>query len=306
MPPVLPAGVLALLLALLPAAAGCTSDLMDDDPDGTARGAAASPAASGRHSGLPEPCGAVEEDRLRELLPEAGPEELTGEPALTFDTGRQAACSWRSPGESGTRELSVEFVRVVSYDPEISDDDQAALDFARSAAERDIPPLAGQDTAGQEEDGDGDTPGSADGTDDTAGSADSSDPSDPDNAADAGGTDSTDGTGESADPGSGDGTGGPAGWSGPAAGTSAPTSPVGELAPRSLEGIGHAAFIDDQLTPTNSGSRRDIVLTFHNANVIVTISYRETTGEDDGEPDSAVLQERVRKLAGQLAGLLDE
>ncbi|WP_165985191.1 hypothetical protein [Streptomyces sp. YIM 98790] len=299
LPAVLPAGALALLLALLPAAAGCTSDLMDDDADGTAGGAAASQAAPapGRHSGLPEPCGAVEEDRLRELLPEAGPEELTGEPALTFDTGRRAACSWRSPGETGTRELSVDFLRVVSYDPAVSDDDQAAADFALRAAERGIPPASDEDTTAEDDDDDGDDDATGEDTGEDTG-------------ADTGtGTDGGPGTGgdTGTDTGGEDGTAAAgAATAGTTAGSSGITSPGGELAPRALDGIGHAAFIDDRLTPTASGSRRDIVLTFHNANVIVTISYRETTGEAGAEPDSAVLQERVQNLARQLADRLEE
>jgi hypothetical protein len=121
--------------------AACSADLggTDDGAGAAPRGNAAAEPQTGQYSGLPEPCGSVNDDTLRDLLPGGEPEVYPGEPVVTYDTGRRVGCEWYNAGEASTQHLSVDFQRVISYDPAISDDDQAELDFEERAAEAGIP-----------------------------------------------------------------------------------------------------------------------------------------------------------------------
>ncbi|ARQ69364.1 hypothetical protein [Streptomyces marincola] len=188
-------------------------------------GGSAGSAQPGRYSGLPEPCGAVGADILRELLPGAEAEVYAGEPMVTYDTGRRVGCEWNSTAETATQRLTVDYQRVVSYDPDVSDDDQAALDFDERASEAGIP--------------------------------------------------------------------------------SAVPPPTDPLAPRPLDGIGQAAFIDDRQTASEPGERREITLAFRNANVIVTVTYAVSTTLPEPPLDSEQLQQRTRDVAQRLAQGLD-
>ena len=104
---------------------GGTEDTAGADPSGDTR----TTAQQGRYSGLPEPCGAVRPETLAELLPDAEPEVYAGDPLATCDTGRRVGCDWRHANGSDTQRLTVDFQRVISYEPEVSDDDQAERDF---------------------------------------------------------------------------------------------------------------------------------------------------------------------------------
>ncbi|MDT0343424.1 DUF3558 domain-containing protein [Streptomyces litchfieldiae] len=203
-----------------------------DDPAGTGPpGDSADTAQTGRYSGLPEPCGSVNGETLRELLPDGDPETYAGEPMETYDTGRRSGCDWSNTGDTDSQQLSVDFLRVISYDPAVSDDDQAQLDFQERATEAGIP----------------------------------------------------------------------------AAGTEPAIPPAEDaLDSRALEGLGDGAFIDDVLTETGQGDRRNVTVTFRNANVIVTVTYTVSTTLTDAPPDSARLQQRAQTVAQQLAGALDE
>lgn len=126
----------AAALAVAGLAAGCSTDLGDDGASGSGlTGSRSATAEPGRYSALPEPCGTVDEDTLHELLPGGEPAAYEGEPTATYDTGRRVGCEWNVPQETTARRLTVDFQRVLSYDPGISDDDQAELDFAAMAAE---------------------------------------------------------------------------------------------------------------------------------------------------------------------------
>ncbi len=135
----------AVRAALAAAAAGalvtgCSSGLDGtDDASGSEQpGGAADSAEPGRYSALPEPCDSVDVETLQQLLPGGDEETYAGEAMVTYDTGRRAGCEWRAPEDTVLRDLAVDFERVVSYDPEISDDDQASLDFETLAAEAGI------------------------------------------------------------------------------------------------------------------------------------------------------------------------
>ncbi|ONK13375.1 hypothetical protein [Streptomyces sp. MP131-18] len=215
-----------LALAAVCGFAACTADGdADDTADSGTPGGSQGSAQPGRYSGLPEPCGAVNGDTLRDLLPGAEAEVYAGEPMVTYDTGRRVGCEWNNTADSGTQRLAVDFQRVISYDPDVSDDDQAALDFEERAADAGLP---------------------------------------------------------------------------------AATPPAEDTgAPRTLDGIGQAAFIDDRQTGTDPGERREITLAFRNANVIVTVTYTVSTPLTDLPLDSTQLQQRTQTVAQHLAEGLD-
>ncbi|MEV1010150.1 hypothetical protein [Streptomyces sp. NPDC049881] len=95
--------------------------------------------APGRFSGLPEPCGAIPAETLRELLPGGAAEDYAGEPRVTYDTGRRVGCSWGTVDGADAYRLAIGMLRVVSYDPAVSDDDQAERDFEERATDAGIP-----------------------------------------------------------------------------------------------------------------------------------------------------------------------
>ncbi|MDB1087896.1 hypothetical protein PJ985_09995 [Streptomyces sp. ACA25] len=256
----------AAAAALIFGLAACTAGTGGDDRGngGSTAETAATPLEPGTHSGLPEPCGAVSEEQLDVLLPGADPEVRTGQPDLTYDTSRRVGCQWRSSTETGAHHLAVDFHRVISYHPGISDDDQAALDFAARSEAAGIP--SPEDPAVTPESS-GSPPGSG-------GTGDGPSP-DPDPTRPGGG-----GTaGEGADSG----------------------SPTGEQAPRALSGIGQNAFLNDEFVSGDAGAHRDITLAFRSANVLVTVSYSESATDRYVTPDSATLQDRAQALARQLA-----
>ncbi|MFV2117994.1 DUF3558 domain-containing protein [Streptomyces sp. Act-28] len=128
-------GLAALLAALSTAAlAGCSSDSGSDDSGidakvGTAAGSIAQP---GRHRTLFEPCGSVSLATLRSMLPAvtALPAEqrdrvLRGTAAITYDTDRRVGCAWKADGPDAIHHLTLDFERVVSYDPSVSDETRA-------------------------------------------------------------------------------------------------------------------------------------------------------------------------------------
>jgi hypothetical protein len=253
----------ALAAALLTAGlAGCTGgpaigDGVQDSKVGNL--ATASAAAPGKYRTLPAPCGAVSHGTLRALLP--GIEELDedqrkkayeGQAAITYDTDRRVGCRWQDEGPEGTRRLDLDFERVVSYDPAVSDDDRAQTLYARKAAEAEIPssaPMGGE-------------------------------------------------VGEA-------GTASPSGSATATAQDGEKTAP--DTAPRPLDGLGDIAFLDDQLTTTDSdsGVHRDITIVFRSSNVIITIGYDQWSAYPDELPDSEDLQRKARRLASELAHRFD-
>jgi hypothetical protein len=131
----------AAAVAVCGLAAGCSGGMggTEDETAAEPPGGGAGSVEPGRFSALPEPCGAVDEETLHELLPEGDEEAYEGEPMATFDTGRRVGCEWHVPAETRTRQLVLDFERVISYDPEISDDDRAAADFEELADEAGVP-----------------------------------------------------------------------------------------------------------------------------------------------------------------------
>ncbi|MFD4143484.1 DUF3558 domain-containing protein [Streptomyces sp. NPDC058572] len=280
-------GLAAALLAAL--VTGCTAGTGSDGSDAAAKqGSTASPAAPpGKYRTLPEPCRSVEASTLKNLLPGVVtlPEEqqqavLRGTAAVTYDTDRRVACSWKGEAPDASHQLRVDFERVVSYDPAVSDDDRALEVFAKKQAATSVPLAAAP--------GEGEQTPSA-----TAGAAA---PPASDDAKGDGPVGTPSEATASRTPGSGDPDGTP---------TATPSGSAGSatgLEPRMLEGLGNAAFLDDVLGRAGStAQRRTVSVVFRTSNVIVTIVYVEQPARTTEVPDSKELQEKAQSLARGLA-----
>jgi hypothetical protein len=280
----------ALALAVaggLTACSGTSGEGGSDTKPGE-ESAAAEPAPPGKFRTLPEPCGAVSRDTLKQMLPGAAaeaekaeegdatgtPPPLDGEAAPTYDTDRRVGCNWQSTTSLGTRRLTVDFERIVSYDPEVSDDEQAGALYTERADEAGVG--SGGDAGDQPE------PDTA-----TGGATEPSGTPTDGGPTDGGPTDDASKDDEKADDGTGLGS----------------PSPRPSLPPRTLEDIGDDAFIDDRLKTAadGRGSHRDITLVFRTANVLVTVEYSQSIADSRHTPDSAELQEYAQNLARQLA-----
>ncbi|WP_307792522.1 hypothetical protein [Streptomyces verrucosisporus] len=300
----------ALVAALAVGTVGCTGGsgtggAAADSKPGTV-GTAAATAPPGTYRDLPEPCGAVDTGLLKAMLPGAGnaspedgaeggdetPAAYEGEQTVTYDDDRRVGCRWKSSTGMGSRHLLVDFERVVSYDPAVSDDERAVRLYEDMVLEAGIPssPPSDEESPGSGEETDKD--GAGDGGDAGEASEESGEPAE--SGGDDGVGDDGDGAGED---GARDGGGEPE--------TAVPQpapSAAAALAPRPLENVGDAAYIDDELVTADSGVHRDITLVFRTGNVIVTVEYEQWVTDKRRLPDSAELQEKALKLAGRLAG----
>ncbi|MCX4485403.1 DUF3558 domain-containing protein [Streptomyces anulatus] len=285
----------ALLAALV---VGCSagSDSNANGADSKAGSPTVTPAPPGKYLTLPAPCRAVPRGTLKDLLP--GAAELPGDQqekvfrgsaSVTYDTDRKVGCSWKSDAPNATRSLSIDFERVVSYDPAVSDDDRADTVYAKKEKAAGLSssappgPDAEKDTGtpGEKEKGKGkgaDAEKPEDPAEDAAASADPSSSSSPS----GGGTDE-----------------GGAGDSG--------VSPEDALPSRVLDNLGDAAFLHD--LPTRAGStsqQRTVSVVFRTSNVVVTVRYAEQPALVTQVPDSKELQEKAQALARKLAETLSE
>jgi hypothetical protein len=281
----------ALAVVLAGGVAACSgSDQDSGSGDGDNSGEAASTAQvapPGRYHTLPEPCGAVGQDTLAKLFPGVDPDTAQGdgdgsdddastapssspyggEPDVTYDTDRRVGCSWQHNTTLGSRRLSVDFERVVSYDTTVSDDEEATRLFAERA----------------------DTVGLATGDD---GSAEES----ADRGAEAQGTEGAQGDAAQDSPSADDDSPGPD----PSGSTGA------EPAPRLLDGIGDSAYLDDDLSGDAGSARRTVTLVFRTANVLVTVEYTEAMTDGHRVPASAELEDKAQDLARKLVGRFDD
>ncbi|MEV4443357.1 hypothetical protein AB0K09_31050 [Streptomyces sp. NPDC049577] len=232
-------------------------------------GSAAPAGEPGKYRSLPEPCGYVGRATLRRMLPgaeedsEAGAEKVyQGTPTITFDTDRRVGCRWKLETPDGARHLSVDFERVVSYQPGVSDEDRAQELYGRQAAAAHIPVAPS-------------TPGGKPG----GGASPSAVPS----ATPAGGS------------------GGPAPQltaASPAPTASVSADPA--LAPRALDDVGDDAFVDDKLDSGGSAVHRDVTIVFRSSNVLVTIAYDQWSTDKQHVPGSQDLQGKAHALAREL------
>ncbi|MFJ6437115.1 DUF3558 domain-containing protein [Streptomyces sp. NPDC091416] len=286
----------AVLIAAL--VAGCSAGTEGDASatDSKPGTLAASAAPPGRYRTLPEACRAIPLATLKDLLPgaaqlpEAQQEQVyEGTPSGTFDTDRRVGCSWKSEAADASRSVTVDFERVVSYDPAVSDDDRAREVYAKKEEAADLPSVSLPPDDTEKEPGKGAVspegpptgkPG-ADGKTDATSVA----------GADPGSSPSGDtgaGTGDAAD-------GGTAG------------SPAENLRPRVLDTLGDSAFLDDLLTPAGSTAQhRTVSVVFRTSNVIVTIRYTAQPAVPTEVPDSKELQEKAQALGEKLVDRLSE
>ncbi|MFD4594017.1 DUF3558 domain-containing protein [Streptomyces rubiginosohelvolus] len=285
----------ALLAALV---VGCSAGA-----DGNANGAdskagspTVTPAPPGKYLTLPAPCRAVPRSTLKDLLP--GAAELPGDQqdkvfrgsaAVTYDTDRKVGCSWKSDAPSATRSLSVDFERVVSYDPAVSDDDRADTVYAKkekaaglSSSATPGPPDEKKDKKGEE-------------SETSEGSGKAEDPADADADSDSDATGSAEPSPSESSGGSTDG----------APGSS--SSPEEALPSRILDNLGDAAFLQD--LPKQAGStaqHHTVSVVFRTSNVVVTVRYAEQPALITQVPDGRELQEKAQALARKLAETLSE
>ncbi|MFE7464735.1 DUF3558 domain-containing protein [Streptomyces sp. NPDC057499] len=286
----------ALLAALV---VGCSADTGADGSaaDGKSGETTVAAAAPGKYRTLPEACGAVTASTLKDLLPGTGelPEEqqrkvYEGSATVTYNTERRVGCNWKSDTSASSHTLSVDFERVVSYDPTVSDDDRALEVYTTKVTAAGLSSPSG-------------SPGST-------GSTGSTKPSSPDASADRPGTghsshalatsatataSADENGGKSEDKGNGDdATGGSDGSD-------------EDLQPRLLDGLGDDAFLNDLLTRSGSTAQhRTVSVVFRTSNVIVTVEYTEQPGVSTVVPESKDLQEKAQALARNLVEKFSE
>ncbi|MFF0476660.1 DUF3558 domain-containing protein [Streptomyces sp. NPDC004284] len=267
-------------------------------------GQAADPVARpGRYRTLFEPCGAVPQATLKDLLPGAAAlpdaerdKAYRGVAAVTYDTDRRVGCTWKADTPDTSHRLSLDIERVVSYDAAVSDDDRAQEVYARKqlAAGIPLPPTASPTPTG--------TPGGTPaGT--PAGTASASASGKPAAATTPPGKPATTGAAPTSSASSSVAPLSPTS----SASSGAPGADPSGLEPRVLDGLGDVAYVDDVLSTVGANShQRAVSVVFRTSNVIVTVSYREQTSGSVEVPDSAELQEKARNLARQLAERLEE
>ncbi|MEV4742754.1 hypothetical protein [Streptomyces sp. NPDC049555] len=275
-----PAAALAAVAVLSALLGGCGGGAGADGHGQDAKpgpgGSSAGSAEPGKYHSLPEPCGYVSPATIRRMLPgvDQGDEEeakrlLRGQAAITYDTDRRVGCRWKLETPEGTRHLTVDFERVVSYQPGISDENRARQLYARQAAEAHIA-IA--------------TPSA------------SSSPS-----ASAGGASPSTGPAPQLRGATPAPSSPPASTAAPSGGaSSASPSADPRLAPRVLDDLGDDAFVNDKLVTAGSGVHRDVTVVFRSSNVLVTIAYDQWTTDSRHVPASQDLQGKAQDLAREL------
>lgn len=271
----------ALLAALV---AGCSAGSEADGPaaDSKPGSPTVTAAPPGKYRTLPESCRAVPRSTLKDLLPgTAGmPEEqqekvYEGTADVTYDTDRKVGCRWKSDAPDASRNLSIDFERIVSYDPAVSDDDRAREVYAKKEDAAALPTVGGA-TPSEETGGSASAPPGGTPSGSPSGTA-SAPPSDGPSAK------------PSADP----------------SGSTTGVDPDEDLRPRLLDELGDAAFLDDVLTRAGSTAQhRTVSVVFRTSNVIVTVQYTEQPARTTEVPDSRELQEKAQALARKLAETL--
>lgn len=303
----------AVLITVLAAAGlgGCTGSDSTTDPDDGASGdsGTAVSAEPGRYRTLPEACGAVSRKTLQALLPGAEQDDKVydGQAAVTYDIDRRDGCRWKVETTSGTRYLTIDFQRVVSYDPSVSDDDRAQETYEKKAVAADIPdatspPSSPSDSESGSDSDAGDGGGSSDGSGSSASASSSADEPGKsgkgDKGDEAGKGDKTDEEGKSTDS--------PSTGADASGGSDESDTASEDTAPRRLDDLGDDAFLNDQLITKDSGIHRDITVVFRSSNVIATIDYDQWTTDKKHIPSSQELQENAQDLADELTGRLNE
>ncbi|MGV9852743.1 DUF3558 domain-containing protein [Streptomyces sp. NPDC003442] len=306
----------AVLITVLAAAGlgGCTGSDSTTDPDDGASGdsGTAVSAEPGRYRTLPEACGAVSRKTLQALLPGAEQDDKVydGQAAVTYDIDRRDGCRWKVETTSGTRYLTIDFQRVVSYDPSVSDDDRAQEAYEKKAVAADIPdatspPSSPSSPSGSESGSDGGASDTGGASDDSGSSASASSSADEPGQSSKGDKGDEAGKGDKNDEG-GKSTDSPSAGADASGGSDESDTASEDTAPRRLDDLGDDAFLNDQLITKDSGIHRDITVVFRSSNVIATIEYDQWTTDKKHIPSSQELQENAQDLADELTGRLNE
>ncbi|KFG02558.1 hypothetical protein IQ62_01405 [Streptomyces scabiei] len=274
-------GVAVLLAALLAACTGSDDSSSTEDPKPGEATASATVAQPGRYDTLPEPCGSIDHDTLDTLLP--GIRQLPGaaqreqayegEATQTYDTDAKAGCRWKVESADATHYVFVDFERVVSWTNAVSDDSKAQEVYGGKVEAADLPEPTPTDSEEESE-----------GTDEES-----------DEPAQTGESTAEPSANPSA---SASRSASPSGSSSPSA-SGTPAS----LLPRTLDGLGDEAFLDDAL---GTSRQRTVTVVFRTSNVIVTVEYEEQPATTTVVPDSEELQDRARNLAERLADAFDD
>ncbi|MFE7759803.1 DUF3558 domain-containing protein [Streptomyces sp. NPDC057438] len=280
-------GVAVLLAALLAACTGSGDDGSQDDPRPGDPTATATVAQPGRYDTLPEPCGSVDESTLDLLLP--GIRQLPGaaqrkqaykgEATQTYDTDSKAGCRWKVESTDGTHYLFVDFERVVSWNNAVSDDSKAQEVYGGKVEAADLPEPAPSDSEEETGAADEETDEPAEKGTSTAGPSTSPSPTASRTASPSGSATSS-------------------GSSSPS-----PSGTPASLQPRTLDGLGDEAFLDDAL---GTSKQRTVTVVFRTSNVIVTVEYEEQPATTTVVPDSEEMQDRALNLADRLAAAFED
>ncbi len=237
---------------------------------------------------------------LNDLLPGAAelPQDqrekvFRGSAAVTYDTDRKVGCSWKADAPNATRSLVIDFERVVSYDPAVSDDDRAdtVYEKRKKAAGLSSPTAPAADTAATT--GSGDKEGEED-KEKGEGDGKATDTASPSSSATSGG-----GSDDAA-------SGGAPGSGTPGSGSTGSGDPEDALPSRLLDNLGDAAFLQDLPKGADSTAQNHTVsVVFRTSNVVVTVRYAEQALITQ-RPDGRELQEKAQALARKLAEKLSE
>ncbi|MGW7411545.1 DUF3558 domain-containing protein [Streptomyces sp. NPDC054863] len=256
---------LALLAALTIGVTGCSGDSEGPDSAVDAKsGESAAPAAQpGKYRTLPEPCRIIDRSTLKAMLP--GAETLPDEQQQKLFAG-DPAVTYDTDRRVGCRwkAESPDATHLLSVDFErVVSYDTAVSDDDRAQA------------VYEEKLDAADLPVPPAPTTPPASPSSTAPPSSP--AA----------TGTPVAPGSPSGT---------------PQDPDATgLEPRTLGGLGDAAFLDETKTGPATAQDRTVSVVFRTSNVIVSIKYGEQPGGTGQLPDSRALQDRAQGLARKLA-----
>lgn len=342
-----PGAWVAAAVALAATLTACTSgSAVDGGTDDIRGGSSATTVGSGRpgkYRLLPEPCRLPDRNTLRDLLPydgkggtgskggkggtegpagTGGPEDtegpearaLNGQASITYDNDRRVGCRWKSETAKGTRHLKIDFERVVSYDPTVSDEDKAQQLYGRKELAADIPtasPSLGSSTSPSSSSPPGSSPSSS-ASSSSPGSTqdDRADANERDRTGEKDRTDRTPGKDDKDDKeqkGAASGSPSEGGRrTGSGTGPGSPAAPSSDVAPRLLNDLGDNAFLNDKLVTAGSGPHRDITIVFRSSNVIVTVEYNQWSNDKRDLPDSPELQRKAQTLAHELAGHFSE
>ncbi|MFC9231819.1 hypothetical protein ACFTZI_23135 [Streptomyces decoyicus] len=308
--PFVPGAAVVVAAALAAGLTGCTGSSSPDSDAGDAKSggaATSSPAAEpGRYQTLPEACGLPSRGVIHRMLPGDGQalsdteaEKVYGGQAdITYDTDRRVGCRWTRETTAGTRHLGLDIQRVVSYDSAVSDDDKAQAIYDKKELAAQIPsggagspspaapsPSASASASASKSKEKGEGVVTNDATDKSA--------------ADKGATGKSSAGAKGKAP-----SGSPSQTSDPS--TDPSTDPSGSTAPRVLDDLGDAAFLNDKLVTADSGVHRDVTVVFRTSNVIVKITYDQWSTDKMMLPDSQELQDKARSLATELSDSLSE